>query len=247
VIPAAKTPVKPAFQGQQQEESADFGLSLPLMGGAILGVFLAAALVILIMVRRLQNSPNRVIAYAAQPQGPIFPRGLEKRREEEAKQGALLLADYAARRQRTRIPIPPKIPPKDRDHTGGAYSSPPMLSLFVEDQSTNIGRRNIHAVKPGYGFSIGGGKSDFLIFLVPIPPGIAEIRNDGGQCTFIARRPEFFPDIGPPLQDCIGIPIRLVSEKHYELILRIDQYEDPLLALNRLLNSINIPGSGNQV
>jgi hypothetical protein len=213
------------------------------MGGVILGGFLAAALVIRITVRRLQNSPNRVIAYAAQPQGPIFPAGMEKRREEEAKQGALLLADYAAHRQRTRIPIPPKIPPKDGNTTDAGYSSPPMLSLFVEDQNTNIGRRNIHAVKPGYGFSVGGGKSDFLIFLVPIPQGIAEIRNDGRQCTFISRRPEFFPDIGSkPLHDCIGIPIRLVSEKHYELILRIDQYEDPLLALNRLLNSINVPG-----
>jgi hypothetical protein len=118
-----------------------------------------------------------------------------------------------------------------------------MLSLFVEDQSTNIGRRNIHAVKPGYGFSVGGGKSDFLIFLVPIPPGIAEIRSDGRQCAFVPRRPEFFPDIGAQaLRDCIGVPIRLVSEKQYELILRIDQYEDPLAALNRLLKSIHVPG-----
>jgi hypothetical protein len=229
-------------QGQAGEAGeGPLEFPLPLIGGSLLGLFLAAGVVILIMVKRLQDSPNRVIAYAAQPQGPIF-REMEKRREEEIRQGALLLADYAAHRQRTRIPISPKIPPKDGNTPNNGYSSPPMLSLFVEDQSTNIGRRNIHAVKPGYGFSVGGGKSDFLIFLVPIPPGIAEIRNDGRQCTFIPRRPEFFPDISSPLQDCVGIPIRLVSEKQYELILRIDQYEDPLIALNRLLNSINIPG-----
>ncbi|MDR3161597.1 MAG: hypothetical protein LBU28_08300 [Spirochaetaceae bacterium] len=216
---------------------------MPLIAGSLLVVFLTTGFVILMMVRRLRNSPNRVIAYAAQPHGPIF-REIEKRREEEVKQGALLLADYAARRQRTRIPISPKIPPKDGNDTGhDDYSSPPMLSLFVEDQSTNIGRRNIHAVKQGYGFSVGGGNSDFLIFLVPIPAGIAEIRNDGRQCAFIPRKPEFFPDLGSqPLQDCVGIPIRLVSEKQYELILRIDQYEDPLMALNRLLNSIHVPG-----
>ncbi|MDR2757940.1 MAG: VWA domain-containing protein [Spirochaetaceae bacterium] len=120
---------------------------------------------------------------------------------------------------------------------------PLMLSLFVEDQNTNIGRRNIHAIKSGYSFTIGGGKSDFLIFLVPIPPRIAELRSNGAQCTFIPRKPEFFPDIGSqPVPNCVGIPIRIISERQYELFIRIDRYEDPLIALNRLLHSVDVPG-----
>jgi hypothetical protein len=126
-----------------------------------------------------------------------------------------------------------------------ATDGPLMLSLFVEDQNTNIGRRNIHTVKSGYSFTIGGGKSDFLIFLVPIPPRIAELRSEGGQCTFIPRRPEFFPDLGSQqVPNCVGIPIRIISERHYELYIRIDRYEDPLIALNRLLHSVDVPGPG---
>jgi hypothetical protein len=118
-----------------------------------------------------------------------------------------------------------------------------MLSLFVADQSTNIGRRNVHAVKSGYSFTIGGGKSDFLIFLVPVPPRIAELRYDDGLCILIPRKPEFFPDLGShPLPDCIGIPIRVISERNYELVFRIDRYEDPLITLNRLLHSVDVPG-----
>jgi hypothetical protein len=123
------------------------------------------------------------------------------------------------------------------------YHGPLMLSLFVEDQNTNIGRRNVHTVKSGYSFTIGGGNSDFLIFLVPIPPRIAELRSDGAQCTLIPRRPEFFPDIGSQqVTDCIGKPIRILSERRYELIIRIDRYEDPLITLNRLLHSVDVPG-----
>ncbi|MDR2631197.1 MAG: VWA domain-containing protein [Spirochaetaceae bacterium] len=139
---------------------------------------------------------------------------------------------------------PQKIPPgKSYKNNPRHDNGPLMLSLFVEDQNTNIGRRNIHTVKPGYSFTIGGGKSDFLIFLVPIPPRIAELRSDGAQCTFIPRKPEFFPDLGSqPVPNCEGIPIRIISERQYELFIRIDRYEDPLIALNRLLHSVDVPG-----
>jgi hypothetical protein len=118
-----------------------------------------------------------------------------------------------------------------------------MLNLFVEDQNTLIGKRNIHLVKPGYTFTLGGGKSDFLIFLVPIPPHIGEVRCEGSSCTFIPRQPKYFPDIGSqPVPDCIGKIIRVVSDKHYELHFRLERYEDPLKALNRLLSSVKVPG-----
>jgi hypothetical protein len=118
-----------------------------------------------------------------------------------------------------------------------------MLNLFVEDQSTLIGKRNIHAVKSGYTFTVGGGRSDFLIFHGPIPPHIGEIRCDGNRCTFIPRKAQYFPDIGSQqVPDCIGKTIRVISNKNYELHFRMERYEDPLKALNRLLHSVQVPG-----
>jgi hypothetical protein len=158
-----------------------------------------------------------------------------------------MLAEFAAHqtRRRSRPPIPPprKVSLMAANAQTGIDERPPMLSLFVEDQNTAIGRRNIHVVKEGYTFSIGGGKSDFLIFLVPIPPHIADVRFDGRQCTLIPRKPQFFPDTGSePIVDCIGKTIRVMSERGYELFIRIEQYEDPLKALNRLLNSVKMTG-----
>jgi hypothetical protein len=123
------------------------------------------------------------------------------------------------------------------------FEGPPMISLFVKDQSTTLGRRNLHILKAGYSLSLGGGKSDFLIFLVPVPPHIARVYFDGTHYLFVPRKPQFFPDIGSQiLQDCIGKPIRIISEKNYELYIRIERREDPWYALNHLLASITLPG-----
>jgi len=121
---------------------------------------------------------------------------------------------------------------------------PLMLNLFVEDQNTNIGKRNIHSLKSGYKFTVGGGKGDdFLIFLVPIPAHIGEIRRDGSQLTFIPHKAKYFPDIGSnEVRDCINKTVRIISDKKYEMRFRFEMYEDPLLALNRLLTSVHVPG-----
>ena len=120
---------------------------------------------------------------------------------------------------------------------------PVMLNLLVTGQNTAMGKRNIHSVKPGYTFTIGGGKSDFLIFLVPIPYNIADISYDGKSCTLTPRKPEHFPDIGSnPVHDCIGKDIRIISDGHHELQIRVERLKDPLVTLKRLLNSISVPG-----
>jgi hypothetical protein len=36
--------------------------------------------------------------------------------------------------------------------------------------------------------------------------------------------------------------IRIVSDKGYELRFRMERYEDPLQALNRLMQSVKVPG-----
>jgi hypothetical protein len=139
-----------------------------------------------------------------------------------------------------RKPLPRDKPDANQDFING----PAMLSLFVQDQNTAIGRRNIHNAKEGSSFTVGGGKSDFLIFLVPVPPYIAEVRFDGRQCTFIPKKPQYFPDIGSQqVSNCIGKTIRVISDRNYELHIRIERYEDPLKALNKLLNSISMPSS----
>ena len=167
--------------------------------------------------------------------------------------GALMSSYAEDQRKQARPPLeyPPKEHkplPKDKTYSEEEYNKisngdPVMLNLFVEDQNTAIGRRNIHVVKPGYSFSVGGGKSDFLIFLVPIPPHIADVTYDGRNCTFIPRKPEYFPDIGSQsVPACIGKSIRVISDKKYELFVRMERYQDPLKALNKMLHSITVPG-----
>lgn len=118
-----------------------------------------------------------------------------------------------------------------------------FLNLFVEDQNTSIGKRNIHSLKSGYSLTVGGGNSDFLIFLVQVPPKIGEIKREGSQLTFIPKKPKYFPDTGSnEIKDCINKTIRIISDKNYELRFRFEMYEDPLVELNRLLNSVRVPG-----
>jgi hypothetical protein len=210
-------------------------IPLPLIIGLIILALIILALIIFFASRNLHSSPNRVMAQAAAPQD----------------RGQDIMSDYAEKNKNSGTP-PLSYPPKQRktlpkdkplDANLDFDNGPPMLSLFVADQNTAIGRRNIHAVKPGYTFTVGGGKSDFLIFLVPIPPHIADVYFDGRQCTFIPRKSQYFPDIGSQqVLNCIGKTIRVISDKNYELHIRIERYEDPLKALNKLLHSIKVPG-----
>ena len=156
--------------------------------------------------------------------------------------------------EQTVIPVKTKPLPKDKVYAeqslAGTYGEPLMLNLFVADQNTAIGRRNIHLVKPGNTYTIGGGKSDFLIFLVPIPPNIASVQvsSDGNNCTFIPLKPKYFPDTGAEkIPFCIGKTIRVISDKNYELRIRIERYQDPLKSLNRMLNSVSVPGEAKRL
>jgi hypothetical protein len=206
------------------------------------------ALIIFFAARNLHGSPNRAMARAASGSPAGGPKRSEEERENQ-KRSAEMMSTFAASQKQAGTPplshpLPkPKPLPRDKPDNQSFDNGPPMLSLFVEDQNTAIGRRNIHALKAGYTFSVGGGKSDFLIFLVPMPPHIADLHFDGRQCTFIPRNPRYFPDIGSQqVPNCIGKTIRVISDKRYELHIRMERYEDPLKALNKLLHSIAVPG-----
>jgi hypothetical protein len=115
----------------------------------------------------------------------------------------------------------------------------PMLCLEVDNQNRNIGRRNTHSLKAGSTYTVGGGKSDFLIFLVSLPPSIGILRFDGKECTFIPKKARYFPEIADePVPDCIEKTIRVVSDFGYKLSFRFKQYEDPLIGLNQVMNSL---------
>ncbi|MDR1863181.1 MAG: VWA domain-containing protein [Treponema sp.] len=248
--PREETPRQPArgvsSSGGGEGIFAGLSLPLPLIIGLGIGALLILALVIFLVVRNLHGSPKRVMA-AATASGDNLKRVEEER--ENQKRSAEMMSGFAASRKKSESlplsypPPKPKPMPRDKPDDQSFDNGPPMLSLFVEDQNTAIGRRNIHALKPGYTFSVGGGKSDFLIFLVPIPPRIGEVHFDGKQCTFIPRKPQYFPDIGSQaVSNCIGKTIRVISDKRYELHIRMERYEDPLKALNKLLHSISVSG-----
>jgi hypothetical protein len=204
---------------------------------------LIAALIVFLIARRLHGSPTKAMAYAMGRSVPHKEEERLPRRPPEDRQNAELLASYAAKQRKGSRISGAKPIVSERVEPPKTIGENLMISLFVEDQNTAIGRRNIHNLKAGNTYTIGGGASDYLIFLVPMPPRIAEIHYDGRQCTFIPRRPEFFPDIGSrPVPDCIGKTIRVISGKNYELFIRLEWYEDPIASLNRLLNSVNLPG-----
>jgi hypothetical protein len=187
---------------------------------------------IFFLARRLHRSPNRAAARAAAG-GASGGQTSQKAPP----------AESAGARQ---IRAPRKSPYRDtyRAPKKIEYGAPLMLRLFVADQNTFVGKRNTHLVKPGSSYTVGGGRSDFLIFLVRIPPRIGELRYENSSCSFYPRKPEYFPDIGAgPVRDCIGKTIRVISDKGYELFIRIEQYEDPLIELNRLMHSIKIPSA----
>jgi len=209
---------------------------VPIVIGIIL-LLLLLGLIIFFASRRLGSSPNRVMAEAT---------SAEKRDDSsQFADHSKDLAKYAAvqTRQRTTPYSNRPVKPENGKPVTINSSGPLLINMFVEDQNTAIGKRNIHSLKSGYSLTVGGGKSDFLIFLVPVPPSIGELRRNGSQLSFIPRKPKYFPDLGSgELRDCLNKTIRVISDKNYELRFRFETYEDPLIALNQMLMSIKVPG-----
>jgi hypothetical protein len=199
------------------------------------------------MNRHLQRSPERAAARAANLPAAAFSPVKPETDTPKAERGKKPVPAGRVKAGRTKTGAPAQAaagpePLPWRENAGQPPrldGRPLMLNLFVEDQNTFIGKRNIHVVKPGLNFTIGGGRSDFLIFLVPMPPRIADLRYQGDSCLLIPRKPKYFPDTGSsPIKDCLGKTIRVVSDKDYELFMRIELYEDPMAVLNRLMNSV---------
>jgi hypothetical protein len=109
--------------------------------------------------------------------------------------------------------------------------------MRVEQQNHRVGFRNVHRIGTGAARSIGGRFSSFLIFLVPMPSGIAEIRNVDGRYVFTPLREELFPGVSGPIEDCLGKEIPFVNAKGRELSLHFREWVSPLEEINRILRS----------
>jgi len=239
--PAQQTQQTPAQTTRPQTASS----SAPREGSSIniarllfilLGL-LILALIIFFIIRSRNSRYNN--SSRAQPAAAV-PSPKEKFVDHSKD-----LAKYASGQSRRTTPYDDRPAAVDKSKPVEINPTGPLiLNLFVEDQCTSIGKRNIHSLKSGYKLSVGGGKSDdFFIFLVPMPGNIGEIRRNGSQLTFIPRKSRYFPDIGSEeVRDCINKTIRIVSDKNYEMRFRFEMYEDPLIALNRMLKSVNVPG-----
>ncbi|WP_050778932.1 VWA domain-containing protein [Treponema phagedenis] len=115
-----------------------------------------------------------------------------------------------------------------------------MTEIFVFNQTRAIGKRNIHVMRPGSRLSVGGGKSDdFLIFLVPFPSKLAQVRYDGRDYHLAILKPQYFPyETSNMIHNCIGKSITAVSDMGYHVLFTFRQYEDPIVKLNKILKSI---------
>ena len=115
-----------------------------------------------------------------------------------------------------------------------------MTEIYVLNQNRNIGRRNIHVMKPGTSLTLGGGKTDnFLIFLVPFPARLAQVRYDGQDYHLAILKPKYFPyEKSNVVNNCISKTVTIVSDKGYHVYFTFREYESPTEKLNSILTSI---------
>ena len=131
-----------------------------------------------------------------------------------------------------------------RVHYDAGHHLVKPVEMRVAGQNPNIGGRNIHPFGSGGRKSVGGGSSSFLIYLYPLPAHIAEIGLQGERFVFTPLRPEFFPGVSGPLEDCLGKEIRVGIKDGRELTIVFRRYVSPLDEVNRVMHLIDRPGTG---
>jgi len=119
----------------------------------------------------------------------------------------------------------------------------PLIEMRVSLQNPHIGFRNVHRIPVGGGRNIGGGFSSYLIFLVRVPSSIAEIRNQSGRYVFTPLRPEVFPGVDGPIDDCLEVEIPFVGPHGREMSLHFRQWVSPLEEINRIMRSVRHEGN----
>lgn len=122
-------------------------------------------------------------------------------------------------------------------------SLPPLIEMRVDQQNHRIGFRNVHRFGAGAARSVGGRFSSFLVFLVPMPSSVAEIRNVDGRYVFTPLRGELFPGVSGPIEDCLGKEIPFVNSKGRALSLHFREWVSPLEEINRIMRQARSSGT----
>lgn len=117
------------------------------------------------------------------------------------------------------------------------------IELRVIGQNPNIGMRNVRRLRDGQKMSIGGYGSDFLIFLVPLPKNIGEIRRNSTEYTFRSLKPDFFPEMEGEIKNCLGKTITIVTPDHRTKVFFVFRtYISKLEQLNKRMHLTDNPG-----
>ncbi|RPJ08821.1 MAG: VWA domain-containing protein [Spirochaetaceae bacterium] len=112
------------------------------------------------------------------------------------------------------------------------------IEMIVGMQNRQIGLRNVHRIPKNKSLIVGGGRSSFLIFLVPVPGNMAAIGYDGNKFTFTPRKREFFPELKGPISNCLGKKIIVKSKKGYVFDLTFEHYISPLDKINAIFHAV---------
>lgn len=219
----------------------------------VLGIGLIYLLVrlFLFMRKKLLSEPVQQSARAA-PAGRTVAAARRRKAEAPPASGAPLR--HAGGRKlvplvgaRTGPVAPPKIPAKRVRPTVTSIKRalprqqmqqatlPALIEMRVGLQNHRIGFRNVHRISPGAARSVGGRFSSYLVFLVPVPSSIAEIRNVDGRYVFTVLKTELFPSLSGPVEDCLGKEIPFVSPRGMEMSLHFRQWVSPLDEINSLM------------
>lgn len=116
------------------------------------------------------------------------------------------------------------------------------IEMHVEGQNTNIGLRNVQAIKEGKRLCVGGRGSSFLIFLVPLPRCIGVIERKNDFYRFVPLKNEYFPDGGSPVENCLDRDLVLISEHGKKIVFRFSKYVSKLEKINKIMHLIDQPG-----
>ncbi len=120
----------------------------------------------------------------------------------------------------------------------GVSPLPPQIEMRVSQQNSHVGFRNVHRIAAGSSRRVGGRFSPYLVFLVPVPPAMAEIANVNGTYVFTPLRPELFPRLAGSITGCLDQEIPFTTPQGRELTLSFRRWVSPLDEINRLMRSV---------
>lgn len=110
------------------------------------------------------------------------------------------------------------------------------VHMTIAEQNPAIGLRNVHHMKAGSQMHVGGGAlSEFLVFVVRVPKKIATVHWDGEKLTFLPLRPDYFPDLEGPVEDCLGKKLDAISPEGFHMTICFESWQNPSERSDKML------------